>query len=43
MTKIHTEEEWQRVLDLHKEGMLPRAIARLVGISEGVAGNAEGG
>ena len=34
MTKIHTEEEWQRVLDLHKEGMLPRAIARLVGISE---------
>ena len=34
MTKIHTEEEWQRALDLHKEGMMPRAVARLVGISE---------
>ncbi len=34
MTKIHTEEEWQKALDLHKEGMMPRAIARIVGISE---------
>ena len=34
MTKTHTEEEWQRALDLHKEGIMPRAVARLVGISE---------
>ena len=32
MTIIHTEE-WQRALDLHKEGMMPRAIARIVGMN----------